>query len=193
MYYSALDTVGIPKRDIMVHRVEAARDTQHATKQQFKSALEQFQAVTQFNGGDLEEMYQKLNNEYESSVDMASAVHKKITDIEDVSEALFEEWEDELEQYSSATLKQSSQSKLDNSRNRYQQLIAAMKQAESKIKPVLALFKDQVLYLKHNLNATAITALKGELKTVETDVSILIDAMEKSIDEANSFIKIIAG
>ena len=64
-----------------------------------------------------------------------------------------------------------------------------MKRAENKIEPVLAVFKDQVLYLKHNLNAQAIASLKGELNSVKADVSSLITAMENSIDEANSFIK----
>ena len=63
-----------------------------------------------------------------------------------------------------------------------------MKRAEKKIDPVLTIFKDQVLYLKHNLNAQAISSLKGELRTIESDVSVLVDAMQQSINEANSFI-----
>ncbi|NOQ35264.1 MAG: DUF2959 family protein [Methylococcaceae bacterium] len=187
-YYSGMEKIGIPKRDIMVHRVEKARDTQEKTKEQFKSALEQFTAVTNFKGGDLEAIYKKLNNEYEASVDQADAVRSRIDDIESVSQALFDEWEQELEQYSSASLKRSSQQKLSQTKTHYKKLITAMNRAESKIKPVLAVFKDQVLYLKHNLNARAISALKGELSSVESDVSALIVAMEKSINEANAFI-----
>jgi len=63
-----------------------------------------------------------------------------------------------------------------------------MERAESKLEPVLAVFKDQVLYLKHNLNARAISSLKNELSGIKTDVSTLINAMEKSINEANTFI-----
>jgi DUF2959 family protein len=189
MYYSTLESMGIPKRELMVHRVEKARDTQEETKEQFQSALQQFTAVTNFKGGDLESVYNKLNSEYEASVDKAEEVNKRISDIEDVSEALFAEWEQEITQYSSASLKRSSQQKLSKTRTHYQQLITAMKQAESKIAPVLTVFKDQVMFLKHNLNAQAITSLKGELQTVESDVSTLIAAMESSINEANAFIK----
>lgn len=189
MYYSSLEKIGIPKREVMVYRVEKARDTQEETKQQFKSALEQFTAVTQFKGGDLETVYNRLNDEYQASVKKAEEVNKRISDIEDVSEALFDEWENELNQYSSASLKRSSQRKLDATRRHYGQLIAAMKKAEEKIDPVLAVFKDQVLYLKHNLNAKAIASLKGELDGVKADVSSLVNAMEKSINEANAFIQ----
>lgn len=189
VYYNTLETMGIPKREVMVHRVEKARDTQQETKEQFKSALEQFTAATNFSGGDLEDIYNKLNSEYLASVDKAEEVHKRIADIEDVSEALFEEWEEELDQYSSASLRNSSRQKLDDTRRHYRQLISAMRRAESKIEPVLAVFKDQVLFLKHNLNAQAIASLKGELDSVRSDVSTLIVAMERSIDEANAFIR----
>lgn len=189
LYYSGLEKIGIPKRDVMVHRVEKARDTQEETKEQFKSALDQFTAVTNFKGGDLEATYNKLNSEYEASVNKADEVKYRIGEIEDVSEALFSEWENEITQYSSASLKRSSQNKLKETKIQYQQLITAMKSAESKIEPILMVFKDQVMFLKHNLNAQAIASLKTELGSIKTDVSNLIAAMEKSINEANAFIK----
>ncbi|HRQ05398.1 MAG TPA: DUF2959 domain-containing protein [Nitrosomonas halophila] len=189
MYYSGLEKIGIPKRDVLVYRVEKARDTQEATKEQFKSALEQFTAVTNYQGGDLESLYKKLHRAYEASASKAREVGTRIADIEDVSAALFKEWEQEISQYSSATLKQSSQSKLDATRAHYKQLITAMKNAEVRIQPVLTVFNDQVMYLKHNLNAQAITSLKNELGVLQSDVSSLIASMEKSIEEANTFIR----
>jgi hypothetical protein len=189
MYYGGLEKIGIPKREVMVYRVEKARDTQEETKEQFKSALDQFTVLTNFKGGDLEATYNKLNGEYEDSVRKAEEVRKRISDIEDVSGALFSEWESELSQYSNASLKRSSQQKLTATKAHYKQLITAMKRAEAKMAPVLSVFKDQVLYLKHNLNAQAIASLKGQLGLVQSDVSTLIAAMEKSIQEANAFIR----
>jgi len=191
VYYKGLEEIGIPKREVMIYRVEKARSTQEETKQQFKSALEQFTAVTNFQGGDLETTYNKLNNEYEASVKKAEEINKRISDIEDVSKALFEEWEEELNQYSNAGLRQNSRQKLIATKAHYKNLITAMKRAESKIEPVLSVFRDQVLYLKHNLNAQAIAALKGQLGSVQADVSALVAEMEKSIMEANNFIKAI--
>lgn len=188
VYYDGLEKIGIPKREVMVYRVEKARDTQEETKEQFKSALHQFTAVTNFKGGDLEAIYNELNDEYEASVSMAEEVNGRIADIEDVSEALFSEWEQEITQYSNASLKRNSQKKLNDTKAHYRQLITSMKTAEAKIAPILRVFNDQVMYLKHNLNARAITSLKGELGAIKSDVSSLIQSMEKSINEANEFI-----
>lgn len=63
-----------------------------------------------------------------------------------------------------------------------------MRKAEKTVHPVLETLRDQVIYLKHNLNARAISALKGELNTINSDVNKLIVDMQKSIDEANLFI-----
>ena len=188
-YYGGLEKIGIPKRDVMVYRVAKARDTQQETKEQFKSALEQFAALTRFQGGDLEIVYKRLNNEYEDSVKQAELVKKRISDIEDVSDALFREWESEIAQYQNASFKSSSRQKLNDTKTHYRQLITAMKNAEAKLPPILSVFRDHVLFLKHNLNASAVASLKNELSSIKSDVANLITAMEKSINEANAFIK----
>ncbi len=189
VYYGGLEKIGIPKREVMVYRVAKARDTQQETKAQFKSALEQFTALTRYQGGDLENIYQRLNNEYEDSVKQADLVNKRIRDIEDVSDALFREWEQEITQYNNASFKTSSQQKLTATKAQYRQLITAMKNAEAKLPPILSVFKDHVLFLKHNLNANAVASLKNELSAIRSEVNNLISAMEKSINEANAFIK----
>ena len=191
-YYKTMEKIGVHKRDIMVDRVEKARDSQEEAKEQFKSSLEEFSAVLNFKGGDLEEKYNTLNDEYEESEEKAEDVKDRIEAVEDVSEALFSEWEEELEQYSSTNLRRNSETKLRKTRKQYAQLIGAMKRAEKKIAPVLTAFKDQVLFLKHNLNAKAIASLQEELVTVEANVASLIKEMEASIAEADVFIRTIA-
>jgi uncharacterized HAD superfamily protein len=187
-YYNTMEKIGIHKRDILVDRVEAARDAQTDAKEQFQSALEQFTVTLNYKGGDLEEKYKTLNKAYEKSKDKAEAVHSRIAKVEDVSEALFDEWEEELKQYASDRLRKDSQAKLTMTKKQYNQLINAMKRAEKKIEPVLTAFHDQVLYLKHNLNAQAIASLQNELIAVEDDIASLIKEMEAAIQEANTFI-----
>ncbi len=192
VYYGAMEKIGYHKRDLMVSNVEKARDAQQDAKEQFKSALERFTKTLNISGGELQEKYDVLNAEYEESTAKAQRVRDRIASVEDVSTALFEEWENELKEYSSDSLRRNSQKKLNHTRTQYAQLIKAMKRAESTMDPVLATFKDQVLFLKHNLNAQTIASLKSELSTVETNVASLIKEMESSIKEADSFISVMA-
>jgi ElaB/YqjD/DUF883 family membrane-anchored ribosome-binding protein len=121
-------------------------------------------------------------------VKQADEVRERIDDVESVAEDLFKEWEGEIQEYSSAQLRSESQAMLRDTRGRYRELMAAMRRAEASMDPVLESFQDQVLYLKHNLNARAIGALKGELASIERDTERLVQQMQQSIAEADQFI-----
>jgi len=187
-YYSAMEKVGIHKRDIMVDRVADAKESQQEAQQQFKSALEEMTALTNFEDGELEAQYNVIQEQYENSKEAAALVSSRIEKVEDVSEALFDEWEDEIGQISSANLSRQSSVKLKETQRRYQTLIKSMHKAESKMAPVLTALKDNSLFLKHNLNAKAVGALQGEMLSIKKDVSALIKDMNVAIEQSQKFI-----
>lgn len=189
IYFRAIESVGRHKRDILVSRVENARDGLEEAKVQFQNALEKFSALTEFDGGELEDVYRQLKLEFDYSKSKAMAVSDRIDAVQDVADALFTEWEEELDQYSNRALRSASRQKLKQTQQLYGQLISAMRRAESKIDPVLRVFQDQVLFLKHNLNAQAIASLQSELVTMTLGVSNLISAMERSIERADLFMR----
>jgi septation ring formation regulator EzrA len=188
-YIATMEKMGYAKRDILSSRVKSARDAQEDAKKDIQSTLDQFGKVVSYEGGDLEATYKKLSGELETSEDSAKAVRKRIEDVESVADALFSEWEQELSQYSSADLRRKSQAKLTQTKSRYKDMLAAMKRAEQRIEPVLRPLRDQVLYLKHNLNARALAAIKGELIKVDAQVDQLVKDMNRSIAEADKFIQ----
>lgn len=188
------ESLGYAKRDQLVDRVQDARKEQTEAKEQFASTLEEFQALTGHDGGDLDRIYKRLDRELKRSQSQADDVRGKIRDVERVSTALFKEWEAELSEFSSPQLRAASQRQLDDSRDQYENLVTAMKRAESSMNPVLTAFNDQVLFLKHNLNASAIASLESSvLPGLEADVARLIAEMEASIAEADAFIGAMSG
>ena len=188
VYFDAMEKVGIPKRKILVDRVQAARGAQQEAKQQFASALEQFLAVTRVPATEMQATYGRLNDEFKRSEARAQEVHDRMDAIDNVAKALFEEWSGELAQYTNPTLRTQSERQLATTRQRYADLMRVMEQAAARMNPVLNAFRDQVLFLKHNLNAQAISALSGTTRELQQDISRLIADMEKSIKEADSFI-----
>ncbi|MEI8593918.1 DUF2959 domain-containing protein [Photobacterium sp. Hal280] len=187
-YYSAMESVGVHKRDIMVDRVEDATEAQKDAQEQFTSALAALQSLTRFEGGTLEETYNRVNAQYEASADAAEKVSDRIAAIENVSQALFEEWQEELSLYSSAALRRDSEAKLKATRASYGKMIAAMHRAEGKMAPVLDTLRDNSLYLKHNLNAAAIGSLQGEFRSLERDIQRAISDMRAAISESERFV-----
>ena len=189
VYYGAMEKVGIHKRDILVDRVENARDAQSEAQEQFKDALEQFGSVVKIESTDLKEAYEKLNAEYEDSEKAAKNVSERIEKVESVAEDLFTEWEEELKLYKNADMRRSSSQKLKDTRQRYQKMLDSMRKAEKSMAPVLSTFQDNVLFLKHNLNAQAIGALRSEFSSLETEIENLIKNMNDAIQTSNRFIE----
>jgi len=186
--YSAFEKIGIHKRDLLVGDVEDTRDSQEEAQQQFKDALEKFGSVVTIEETGLKKAYDQLSDEYEDSVDAAEDVSDNIDDVEQVADALFEEWRGEIEQYTNANLKSSSQQKLRETEGRYSDMLRSMRAAEQSMQPVLATFKDNVLFLKHNLNAQAVGSLRTTFSDLESDIGVLIDQMNLSIQRSNEFI-----
>lgn len=187
--YSAYEQFGVHKRDLLKKRVAAARDDQKETQEQFKDALTQLKEITRFEGGEIERSYNALKSEYDGCVSGAESVRKRIRDIESVSAALFAEWEKELNEIGTATLRESSRRQLTETKQRYEELHRTLVSAEQSMTPVLAQFKDYVLYLKHNLNAQAVASLKGETAGIQTEITRLIEQMNRSIARADEFIQ----
>lgn len=187
-YYQAMEKIGFAKREILADRVEKTRAAQQEAKEQFADALQRFLAVTKADGGDLQRKYEQMSRDFQRSEDRAKEVRERIAAVEDVADALFQEWKQELRQYTNPTLRRDSERQLDATRRRYEALVTLMKRAADRMDPVIGTFRDQVLYLKHNLNARAIASLGQTQRTLEADISRLIADMETSIREAETFI-----
>lgn len=187
-YYSAMEKFGFEKRDILVDRVDEARDAQDEASKQFESALAEFTALTNYDGADLADQYKALKKSFEKSKSRAETVSERINAVDRVGKDLLKEWTQEIDQYTNQSLKSTSQTQLRQTQVRFEQLLGAMRSAESRMSPVLAAFQDRVLFLKHNLNARALTALRGDVSAVESDVDALIVEMRRSIREADAFI-----
>ncbi|MBE0543357.1 MAG: DUF2959 domain-containing protein [Verrucomicrobia bacterium] len=188
-YYAAYEKVGIHKRDLLKKRVTEARDDQKEAQQQFKDALTRLKEITKFDGGELERAYNSLKADYDGCVSQADTVRSRIRAVETVAKDLFVEWEKEIGEINTPALRDASRAQLTATRQRYEELHQALTNAEQSMTPVLSQFKDYVLFLKHNLNAQAIASLKGETSNIQKEITRLIEQMNRSIAQADEFIK----
>ncbi len=187
--YKALEKVGVHKRDILVRRIDKAREAQADAREQVVSAYEQFRNLVTVDDGGLEKRYRKMASAVERSTDKAKALGERIDAVESVARALFAEWQSELSQYSNPSLRAASARNLKTTRARYDALIRRMRSAQARINPVLYVLQDQTLFLKHNLNARAVSSLQSEVGRIESKVAVLISEMQQASDEAERFMQ----
>jgi len=188
---AGIDYMWKEPRDVLVDRVEDARDSQQAAAEEFRDALTEFKAVVKLPETELERQYDKLNAAFNRSKEAAEDINEHVDRVVKASNRLLDEWRLELDDYNDPALRQLAEQQFDQTRNHATRLIESMRQIESRMQPVLSSFQDQVLYLKHNLNLSAISALEGEAAVIESNVDILIADMNRSIAEADAFINVI--
>lgn len=191
-YYKAMSTLGKEKRDILVQRIKDAKKDQDQTKQKLQNTMESFQALTGFKGGSLEKSYKRLNSDYESATSQADKLHDKIQSIDQVSNDLFKEWQGEINAMDNGKLKSQDSVMLRNAKTGQATYMRAMRRTEDQIAPVLKAFHDQVLFLKHNLNARAIGSLKNTSAGLQSDVAGLVQSIDVSSQEADKLISSLA-
>ncbi len=187
--YSAYEKVGVYKRDLLKKRVIAARDEEKEAGEQFKDALTKLRELYGNQNTPLEKTYDQLKGEYDDANSRAEAVRKRVRDVEIVAADLFREWETEIKEYTTESMRASSRESLRQTRQRYEEMHTSLKRAEESMTPVLAKFRDHVLFLKHNLNAQAMASLKGESISIQNDIVRLIEDMNRSIQKADEFIR----
>ncbi len=186
--YNTLEKVGIHKRDILVSNVKDTRDAQEDAQEEFQDALERFGNIVTIENTDLKKAYNALKDEYDDSKDAADEVSEQIDEVEAVADDLFDEWAEENKAYTDAVLRRNSESKLRDTKARYVEMLKSMKDSEASMQPVLASLYDNVLYLKHNLNAQAVGSLRTTFDELEGDIGILVERMNQSIARSNDFI-----
>jgi hypothetical protein len=118
VYYGAYEKFGVYKRDLLKKRVVAARDEQKDASVEFKDALTRRKELTKYEGGKLETRYRQLQADYDDCAQRVETVRKRISDVETVAEDLFTEWEKEIKQIGTDSLRINSRRQLNDTRLR---------------------------------------------------------------------------
>lgn len=190
IYNATMENVfGYEKRELFKKSVTALQADQKDAQKEFKDALTRLKELYAFQGGELESVYQKVKTAYERCETEAKDVRSRIANMEDIADSMFREWEKEVQQYTNPNLASASREQLRNTKDRYAQLSRTVQAAETAMHPVLAQLKDNVLFLKHNLNASAIGSLQGEATHIQAQLDQLLVRMNASIAESDRFIK----
>ena len=162
-YYKTMKTFGKEKRDILVSRVKDSKKDQQQAKEQIKTTMESFQALTGFQGGPLEKNYKKLNGEYEKAADCAQKLHNRIDSIDQVSKDLFKEWQKEIDGMENKKLKAQSAVMLRQSRLNEANYVKSMRQTEARMTPVITAFHDQVTFSEAQFECAGDWVAEGDV------------------------------
>lgn len=189
--YSAYESVGMEKRDLFKREISNVKEDQEDTGEAFKDALTRLKEIYHVDGGDLEKQYTKLKNSLDDAKEESTELKERIRKVDEVANDLFVEWSDEIKEIKTSDLRSKSSKKLSETKKKYKELERQLQRSEKKIEPVLSKLSDQVIYLKHNLNAKAIGGLKEEQADIQADIKSLIEEVNESTRQADAFIELL--
>ena len=187
-YYSTWEMLGKEKRDLLRSNVKAVQKEQRHVAGDFEDALDQLRGLYDVDADDLEKVYDKLKGDFDDAEGRAEDIHERIGKINSIAEDLFDEWEEEIGEISNPGYRTTSRKKLNETKEKFAGLAASLEKSEASMEPVLTQLEDNVLFLKHNLNAAAIGGLRAEVSNVEADIETLLADMRASIAEADRFL-----
>lgn len=188
VYYNFWETLGQEKRDLLKRHIAGVKNDQNGLEEKFKDTLSKIRDEYEFSGGKLEKTYDKLSADYNSAEQKSNDLSERINRTERIAKDLFQEWNEEAQEISNPQYRRDSLQKRKETMEKFDQMLASMRRVEKSIEPILTKFKDQVLYIKHNLNAQALGAFKKEFLGIETEINKLIKEMEMSTKQADQFI-----
>jgi predicted nuclease with TOPRIM domain len=189
IYYSTWEVFGKHKRDLLRDEVEAGREQQIATQEQFQDALQVLQASYGTIDQDMQERYDDLKASYDAADKDSIRLIKRIEEIEKTANDLFDEWNQEAESMQNQQLRSSSLEKLSQMQSQFRELSASLRSSQRTMEPVLVSLRDHTLYLKHNLNSAALGSLKQEAQAIELDIVDLVNRMDNSIRDSEKFLR----
>ena len=187
-YVAAWKQLGWESRDLLVDQVGDTRSRQEAAKEQFTSALDQFKATYSFDGGDLEEAYNKLQKDYDRCVAQADDFRDEIGGVKRLGKAFFNEWQKDIDSVPDAATRALVIQQRDATKESFDQMVAKMDDSADKMDPVLEAFQNRVILLKSSLNAQALASLESNADELVDGIEALIVEMNQSIAEADEFI-----
>ncbi|MEM9602179.1 MAG: DUF2959 family protein [Pseudomonadota bacterium] len=187
-YYSVWETLGYQKRDILKTRVERARDSQQQAFDRFEAVARASAPLASALDGtvDTAGQVQSLRVAYRNAARTASTVRAHIDQVDDVSQALFSEWEAELINTASSTQRSNDHQELAETRQAYNSLIGAMRGAEAGIAPVLSTVEDSMRGLDAVDGELTASQVSGFL-SLQGDLERLTGDLQRSIDAATRF------
>ncbi len=187
-YYKTKGLFGAEKRELLVDSVEGVRNSLQETVDVFQIATAGLNVVINVKDKKMEERYEHLKNDYENCKSESDDVRPRIDTMETMSGDFFDEWMEEMQLYTNESFRNASRDKYNKTRKRYTKLVQSFRDVEGKLEPTLNGFRDQVLFLKHNINAQSVTSLEDELVTVEAEIEALIRELQVAIKDTDVFL-----
>ncbi len=188
-YLSVWETLGFQRRDLLVARVENAREGADASVAAFERVLDDMMPIAMRDAPVADTRFAALDAAFRDAQDSARRLSSEIEQVETVSQGLFLEWESELAKSRDSDHKRNEQRELATSRQAYNTLIGQFRSAEVGFSPTLNTVRDSIRVLQRNRAEPRSQEDRNALLSLRGDVDRLASELRRAIAVANDFVR----
>jgi hypothetical protein len=155
------------------------------TKIQLMKTMDVYNALMAEDAKDRKKLYKDLQKEMDTTEKRRAEIARRSTAMSTEAQTLFKSWETSAAAIESENLRKRSEERLAKTKASYQEVAKVGDKATQIYEPVMKTLNDQVKYLGHDLNPSAVKSLKPDADKLNARVQDLTKAIDDTITAAN--------
>jgi hypothetical protein len=181
---------GLAQVDDLLSRVEQVQVEAVLSRDRSRGAFDALATIVgpQFDG-DAVAAYANLTETVKESKLQAERLGKSIPPLKATAQEVFENWTTSLESFGNTKLRQHSQVRMEETRARYEDLVTAAVAAHIAYEALNADLSDHALFLEHDFNAAAVSAIAEDMDQLNFQAAELDKRLEATAKAAKHYIQ----
>ena len=151
--------------------------------------LASYNAIVGGSSKNVQSDYKKLANDLKATDKKIQNASKGMDSLDKQAQKFFGQWEKELAEYSSDSMREKSSARLDAAKQKFKTLGETLGEARKAFEPLVQSLNDQILYLGRDLSPEAVADLEdeaAELNKQAEDVTAKINDLLAKADKADA-------
>ena len=181
---------GLERVDELLSYVEGVQVEATVSKERSQAALESLRRLVapEFKG-DPATGHKELVLAVEQTSDQADALKASVRPLRKTGEKVFARWTEDLESFGNLAMRQRSQERLEETRRRYDAILAAAVAAQLAYDSFNGDLNDHALFLEHDFNATSVALMAQELDGLRTRHKELLKRLDASAAACQAYVE----
>jgi len=174
----AFSQAGAEQTQKLLKTVESTVKSIGEARQQLEKTLAGYNSIMDLTAKDTKDAYKNLGKDITESEKKVADTKLKVDEMNAEAGRNFTAWKDSASAITDPDLRKRSEQRLADSQARYEKIAAAGKDARQSFDSLMTDIKNQSTFLGNDLNASAITSLKGDAAKFNTRAKTVFDKID---------------
>ncbi|HUL79276.1 MAG TPA: DUF2959 family protein [Vicinamibacteria bacterium] len=179
---------GVKQVEQLTKKAGATVEAIGNTKVQLMKTMDVYNGLMADGATDRKDLYKKLQSEMATTEKRRAEITVRAGEMKAEADTLFKSWADSAAAISDAGLRQKSQDRIAKTKASYAGIGTVGQKAADLYGPFMKALQDQVTYLGHDLNPSAVASLKPEAAKINEQAKELVRRIDDTITTANTAI-----